>query len=1470
MRRALLLAFLLLASPVCAQEQTSPGFFGRLFGTDQAATDEEQGTLLERLIQDNLSGAGRTVRVEGFRGALSGQATLDRLTIADDEGIWLTLTDATLDWNRSALFRGRLEVNEISAASIQLPRLPAASQTMEPPAPEASGFRLPELPVSVNIGSLRAENVEIGAPVIGVAASVSVDGSLSLANGDGAADLEIARLDGQGALSLDAAYANATEQLRIDLSLQEEQGGLFATLIGLPGRPAVAFSVTGDAPLSEFVADIGLATDGQQRLAGQVRLGRTDDARTIDAELGGDIAPVFAPEYRDFFGDRIELTAQALLYDDGRIGVPDLSLTARELSLDGTVEIGNDGIPQLIDLTGRIAPETGDDVLLPLAGDETRIRNADISVQFDAAQSEDWTGRLAIEGLERPDFGAETLTLNGAGRIRGGLASELTADLDVAARGIESGIAGLAEALGRDIDGRATVTKTGGDPVQIEGLRITGAELEIEGDAAIGAELRTEGTLRVTADRVADFSTLAGRDLSGTAALNVDFVYAPLGGNFDVSAMGQTRDLQVSDPYADPLLEGVAQLDLTAARDENGFRLDIRQLASDAASVTGNFDLRSGGSTATADVALNDVSLLLPEIGGPATFNFTGQEDAERNWRLTADLDAPSLTASATGAARDLYTENPAFDGRVTFDAGNLAAFSEIAGRPLTGQLRVTADGRTDARLSIAELQAEATGAGLSVGDENLDKLLVGPLAMRVTGSKIGQAISVSNLEITNDIVRATGNGQLIRDEAQVTLDATVEDISGFSGLAGRSLAGRVSVNGEGTFVTDLTRGTVNADVEGSGLSIGDARYDDLLAGPFRATIDASRDGDDIDVTSLEITSEALNATGSGRLRGDDGELTVDARVATLAPLSGLAGRPLTGRAALNADATFSRDLQRADVTANVSGSGVSLGIAEADRLLSGNLTATVDATRDGDTIQIDTFRFASGLLTASANGRLAEAGSEVTVEARLADVSPFVAGFSGPLTLDGTVGRQNGRLALDLDAVGPGGARAALDGTVAEDFGTADLSITGNAPLGLADRFIQPMSLSGPVGFDLRLSGPLALQSLSGRATTSGARLAAPTLNTALSDVTGNVSLSGGRAQVDLAARVEGGGRLSASGPIALSAPYAAGIETVLNNVAVSDPRFFSTRVSGRIGIEGPLTGGARIAGRLSLGETNIRIPDTGLGGAGEIPEIIHINEPPPVRGTRQRAGLLSSRSSGGNGGGRGGPVYGLDISIDAPNRIFVRGRGLDSEFGGSLRVTGTTADVVPIGAFDLIRGRLDILSRRLDLQEARITIQGALIPFLRIRAATQAEEYNVGVDIVGPADDPEITFSSVPDLPEEEVISRLIFGRGIETLSPLQAARLALAVRTLAGGGSEGIVDRIRGGTGLDDLDVTTTADGNTAVRAGAYLSENIYTDVTVDSAGETKLQLNLDVTPSLKARGSVSNDGESSLGLFYERDY
>jgi translocation and assembly module TamB len=165
---------------------------------------------------------------------------------------------------------------------------------------------------------------------------------------------------------------------------------------------------------------------------------------------------------------------------------------------------------------------------------------------------------------------------------------------------------------------------------------------------------------------------------------------------------------------------------------------------------------------------------------------------------------------------------------------------------------------------------------------------------------------------------------------------------------------------------------------------------------------------------------------------------------------------------------------------------------------------------------------------------------------------------------------------------------------------------------------------------------------------------------------------------------------------------------------------------------------------------------------------------------------------------------------------------------------------------------------------------MQGELVPFVRIVADTQTDTAVVGIVIEGPATNPVVAFTSSPELPEEEVLAQLLFGQNLQTLSPLQALQMANAVATLAGRGGEGIVGRLRRGFGLDNLDVKTDADGTASLTAGKYLTEKVYSEVTVDQVGKSQINLNLDISKDIKLRARTGSDGESGVGVFLEKDY
>ena len=199
-----------------------------------------------------------------------------------------------------------------------------------------------------------------------------------------------------------------------------------------------------------------------------------------------------------------------------------------------------------------------------------------------------------------------------------------------------------------------------------------------------------------------------------------------------------------------------------------------------------------------------------------------------------------------------------------------------------------------------------------------------------------------------------------------------------------------------------------------------------------------------------------------------------------------------------------------------------------------------------------------------------------------------------------------------------------------------------------------------------------------------------------------------------------------------------------------------------------------------------------------------------------------------------------------------------------------GSTANIIPSGGLNLIRGRLDILGRRLILSEAQIQMQGALVPYIHVLASVESDGITATVLIDGAATDPTVTFTSVPDLPQEEVLARLLFNRGLESMSAFQAVQLASAVATLAGSGGEGVMGALRRKTGLDNLDVKSDGTGNTSVTAGKYLSDKTYSEVTVGQSGKSTISLNYDLTPHITVKAIVDSQSDTAVGVVIKRDY
>ena len=83
--------------------------------------------------------------------------------------------------------------------------------------------------------------------------------------------------------------------------------------------------------MSCVASRLRLASDGTERLAGKVTVGSGEaGAMRFAADLGGDIAPLFLPEYADFFGTSLTLATHGTREASGRLVLDALDFKTQE------------------------------------------------------------------------------------------------------------------------------------------------------------------------------------------------------------------------------------------------------------------------------------------------------------------------------------------------------------------------------------------------------------------------------------------------------------------------------------------------------------------------------------------------------------------------------------------------------------------------------------------------------------------------------------------------------------------------------------------------------------------------------------------------------------------------------------------------------------------------------------------------------------------------------------------------------------------------------------------------------------------------------------------------------------------------------------------------------------------------------------------------------------------------------------
>lgn len=524
---------------------------------------------------------------------------------------------------------------------------------------------------------------------------------------------------------------------------------------------------------------------------------------------------------------------------------------------------------------------------------------------------------------------------------------------------------------------------------------------------------------------------------------------------------------------------------------------------------------------------------------------------------------------------------------------------------------------------------------------------------------------------------------------------------------------------------------------------------------------------------------------------------------------------------------------------------------------IGGRMTGALDYVQQGNAFPTATTRLAIADFRRSSLSAVSDPVS-MTMEGKLSAAGGDMRGLirRGSATL--------GRFVATLARPGPGASwseqlqSAPLGGGIRYS-GPADVLFSF---AGLADQ-----QLTGGLAVAADFSGRLTAPRVNGIARANALTYENETFGTRVTQMKLDGRFTNDRLDIrDFSGRA-GDGTVQASGTVGLAAEsgFPMNIAVKLDRARLARSEAITSVVSGSLAITNSAANGGLIKGALSLPETRYKVAWQGGTEIRQLQGVRRKGEGVDILDQHMAARKTAAQPAD----------WKLDIRVRADNEIYVTGMGLDSEWKTDMRVTGTTTSPRVVGKLEVLRGRYSFSGKQFDLEQGIITFNGPMMnPTLAIKAETRIDTVTAGLQVTGSAQQPDIAFISTPSLPQDEILSRILFGDNVANLSATQAIQLAAALNGLRGGsGGLNPMGKLQGATGIDRIGIVggdeQTGRG-TSLAVGQRISNDIYVEIITDSRGFTATQLEIALSKTLSLLSKTGTNAGSSANLRYSKDY
>lgn len=924
-------------------------------------------------------------------------------------------------------------------------------------------------------------------------------------------------------------------------------------------------------------------------------------------------------------------------------------------------------------------------------------------------------------------------------------------------------------------------------------------------------------TLRNTDIRVPGFELKA----EGTA--NIDKKTAKMDGTYVLAKNGLGLSLPASLKgrfSARPSAQGTGVSVSGSAYDVSALPEPLASLVGATTSYKGHILIAPNNIVKVSDVMMSTQGL---SVEGAGQYNPDGSLQADANY----DVSTFSLGQISTVGTEGQLALSGTLD-RLDFDVAGRAPEITIMDRTLS-DVTYMADGRKAGTLITSAINLTGrdafgpvtldTQARYEDGNWQLADLNSSLFGLSVSGSASGVGSDVARL---NSDLRITGDpSQFIPAKSldfainlaneTATVSGKVSDI-----MAGPLSDGTVSLEANGPrgaldFTADMT-GTVTVNDISRPLTANLSGTGDLK-GPYMSV-----------VTGLDGALGAYDFKAADPLSLRQTE-------------NGYAGQ---GRiSALGGSLSYNVD----DTTSALSVNGDGLELASALALagrpgIDGSLTFSADVTPQGRAWDGAFDMRLSGMKQPGSN---AEAIG-LTANGSLMDGELMLQVLSQNNTLTGQAD-LTGRIETMLSApfvVWP--PRQALLGkaTASGDIGT------------ITELFLPPETdVEGNLALDMTYSLPLDVKGIRGTAGLSQGVFEQGAIGVHLTDIGFMSTFDGTSVSVpDFTANGKKGGTLTGGGRMVLGAQERGAITLSANKLHLVDRREGVATVSGKLDFT-QVAEKLKLAGTLNVDEARVSVDRFPRAGRPTLDVSFASDGPEPSRKVKYATEL--------------------DVAIQSAGRIALRGRGINAALSLDAKFTGPFASPLLSGEASIVRGRFNFIGKAFELKDSRVIFRDKILDSrLDVKAVRQTTDITATVEVTGTLERPVVDLTSDPTLPEDEVLSYILFGRSASQLTVIETARLAAALAQLSGGGGFDLMGGLENALGLDTLDFAQSSEGQTQVKTGKYLSDNVYVEVRSSVEGSPGLAVEWTPRKNIAVEAETSPGDTQRVSVQWQKDF